>query len=132
MYLMISTRPDLSYLTSLVSRYMSNPGRRHWEATKWVIRYLKWSMGAKLYYQKFDKSKLELIGFLDSDLVGDIDNRRSLTGYIFLYGPNLISWKATLQSIVALSTIEVEYITLTKAIKEALWIKGLMKDFGID
>ena len=50
MYLMISTKPDLSYSTSLVSKYMFNPGRRHWEATKWIIRYLIWSKNAKLCY----------------------------------------------------------------------------------
>lgn len=85
---------------------------------------------AKLYYQKADQSQVELFGFVDSDFTGDI-NKRSLTGYVFLYGPNLISWKVTLQSIVALSTTEAEYIALIEAIKEALWLKGLIKNFGI-
>ena len=63
--------------------------------------------------------------------VCDSDKRRSLTRYVFLYGPNLISWKETLQSIVALSTTEAEYIALAKAVKKGLWLKGLMMDFGV-
>ena len=119
MYLMISTRHDLSWKTT--------PR----EATKWILWYLIWSKYAKLNYQRTTKSKLELIGYLDSDCAGDSDKRRSLTGYVFLYGTNLISWKATLQSITALSINEAEYIALAKAIKEGLWLKRLMKGFGI-
>ena len=131
MYLMISTRPDLSYSASLVSKYMANSGRRHWEATKWIIRYLIWSTHARLNYQRTTEIELELIGYVDSDFAGDSDKRRSLTGYVFLYGRNLISWKAILQSIVALSTTEAEYIALSEGVKERLWLKGLMRDFGI-
>ncbi|XP_038877926.1 secreted RxLR effector protein 161-like [Benincasa hispida] len=132
MYLMISTRPDLSYSTSLVSRYMSNPGKIHWKATKWILRYLIWFKNSKLVYQRSIKPNLELYGYMDADYAGDLDKRRSLTSYLFLFGPNLISWKASLQPIVALSTTEAEYMTLIEAIKEALWLKGLLKDFEID
>ena len=85
----------------------------------------------KLINQNATKSDLELIGYVDYDFVSDSDKRRSLIGYVFLYGPSLISWKATLQSIVALSTTEAEYIALSEAVKEGLWLKILMKDFGI-
>ena len=102
-YLMIYTRPDLSYSSSLISRYMTNLGKRHWEATKWVLRYLKGSMNAQLIYKICLK---ELYGFVDSDYAGDLDKRRSLTGYCFLIGGNLLSWKVSLQPLVVLSSTE--------------------------
>ena len=118
MYLMISTRPDLFYSANLVGRYMTNLGKRHWKVTKWILRYLICSKYAKLNYQRSTKLELELIGCVDSDFTGDSDKRRSLTRYVFLYGSNLISWKAFLQSIVALSTTEEKYIALSKTVKE--------------
>ena len=83
---MISTRPDLSYSSSLINRYMTNLGKRHWKATKWVIRYLNGSMNAQLIYKICPKELFELYGFVDSDYAGDLDKRRSLTGYCFLIG----------------------------------------------
>ena len=68
---------------------------------------------------------------MDSDFVSDGDKGRSLTWYVFLYGPNLISWKATLQSIVALSTIEAQYIALSEAVNEGIWLKGFWNEQSI-
>lgn len=131
MYLMVSTRPDLTYATSLVSRYMALPGKRHWEAVKWVLRYLKGAKEASLHYRRNDQALNEVFGYVDSDFAGDLDKRRSLSGYFFLLGKNLLSWKATLQSVVALSTTEAELIALTEAVKEGIWLKGLLQDFGL-
>lgn len=122
MYLMVSTRPDLSYVASLVSRYMTNPGKRHWEATKWILRYLKGSKSVNLTYCKRDDYPTKIYGYVDSDYAGDLDKRRSLSGYIFFFNGNAISWKAKLQSVVALS----------ESIKEGLWLKGLLSSFGIE
>ena len=69
---------------------------------------------------------------MDPDYVGDLDKRRSLTGYVFSIGGCAISWKATLQASVALSTTEVEYIAITEAIKEAIWLKGLFGELCDD
>ncbi|XP_038880445.1 secreted RxLR effector protein 161-like [Benincasa hispida] len=128
---MVSTRPDIAYATSLVSRYMANLGKRHWKTTKWIMRYLKGTSNSKLMYQQLPNSKPEPIGYVNSDYVGDLDKRRSLSGYIFLYGRYVLSWKATLQSVVALSTTEAEFIALSEAVKEGLWLKGLLCDLGI-
>jgi len=53
-----------------------------------------------------------------------------VTGYAFTIGNSLVSWKATLQPIVALSTIEGEYMALAEAMKEEIWLKGLISDLG--
>ena len=131
MYLMISTKPDLSYSSSLISRNMTNPCKRRWEAAKWVFRYLKGSMNTQLIYKICLKELFELYGFVDFDYVGDLDKKMSLIGYCFLIGGNLLSWKPSLQPMVVLSSIEVEYIALLEAIKEAIWLKGLLKSFGL-
>lgn len=70
-------------------------------------------------------------GYVDADFGGDVDTRRSTTGFIFsLYG-GPISWRSSLQPITALSTTEVEYIGLTEAAKEAIWLKGLLTEMGL-
>ncbi|XP_073360341.1 uncharacterized protein [Aegilops tauschii subsp. strangulata] len=66
-----------------------------------------------------------LVGFVDSDFGGDLDKRRSLTGYVFTIGGCAMSWRATLQSIVACSTADAEYMALSEACKEAIWLRGL-------
>ena len=59
------------------------------------------------------------------DYAGDLGTRRSLTGYIFKFCHSTVSWKANLQLVVALSTVEVEYVVATEAVKEAIWLQGL-------
>ena len=73
-----------------------------------------------------------LIGsYVDADFDGDVDTRRSMTGFIFsLYG-GPISWRSSLQPITALSTTEVKYIKLTEAAKEVIWQKGLLMEMGL-
>lgn len=128
MYAMVCSRPDLAYAASMVSRFMGNPGKEHWLAVKWIFRYLKGTKSIGLIFGKTRSENGKLEGFVDADFAGDVDKRRSLTGYLFtLYG-NVVSWKANLQSIVALSTTEAEYIALTEAIKEAIWLKGFVSE----
>ena len=73
-----------------------------------------------------------IVGYVDSDYAGDLDRRRSLTGYLFTFNNCTVNWKAQLQSVVALSTIEVEYTAAAKAVKEAIWLKGMLKELGVD
>ncbi|KAH9780502.1 hypothetical protein KPL71_008103 [Citrus sinensis] len=62
---------------------------------------------------------------------GDLDNRRSTTSFVFTMYGGAVSWKASLQSVVALSTTEAEYIGLTEAVKEAKWIRGIISELGL-
>jgi hypothetical protein len=101
MYLMVCTRRDIAHTISVVSRYLLCPGKMHWEAVKWILCYLKGTTNACLEFGRNDE---RLTGYVDSDFMGDLDKRRSLTGYVFILGECAISWMATLQSIVALLT----------------------------
>ena len=81
------------------------------------MQYLRGSNSVCL---QFGRTRDGVVGYVDSDYAGDLDKRRSLTGYVFPIRGYAISWKATLQSTIALSTTEAEYMALTKACKEAL------------
>ncbi|XP_040364466.1 secreted RxLR effector protein 161-like [Rosa chinensis] len=130
MYAMICTRPDLAQALSVVSRYMSNLGKPHWEAVKWILRYLKGTRQLGIMFER--KHEVACVaGFVDSDYAGDLDKRRSTIGYVFTCGGGPVSWKATLQAVAALSTTEAEYMALTEASKEAIWLNGLANEFGI-
>ena len=94
----------------MVSRYMHDPGQGHWEAVKWILRYIKGTIDVGLVFKKDNTGKQECIGYVDSDYVGDLDKRRSTTGYVFTFSQAPVSWRSTLQSTVALSTTEAEYM----------------------
>ena len=67
---------------------------------------------------------------LDADFAGDIDNRKSTTGFVFTLGGTAISWTSNLQKIIILSTIEAEYVIATKAGKEMIWLHGFLNELG--
>ena len=132
MYVMVCTRPYIAHAVSLTSRYMSDPGRVHWQTLKWILRYLRGSSDYGILSSAGqDQTRDQLEGFCDSDYAANCENRKSQTGYIFTLFGSAISWKSNLQSVVALSTTEAEYNALTDAVKESYWLKGLLSDFGI-
>ena len=130
MYAMVGTRPDLAYAIGLISRFMSKPGEIHWEAVKWLLRYVKGSSDLSLVFTKSKEFRVQ--GYCDSDFAGDLDKSRSTSGYVFTVGGNAVSWRSCLQSVVALATTEAEYMALSEAVKEAIWIKGLISDMGFN
>uniref|UniRef100_A0A2N9F8B2 Integrase catalytic domain-containing protein n=1 Tax=Fagus sylvatica TaxID=28930 RepID=A0A2N9F8B2_FAGSY len=73
-----------------------------------------------------------VVGYVDADYAGEVDDRRSTTGYVFTLSGGPICWKSTLQSIVAMSTTEAEYMAVAEAAKEALWLNGLVKELGLN
>ncbi|CAA7047040.1 unnamed protein product [Microthlaspi erraticum] len=99
MYAMIGTRPDIAYAIGLVSRFMSKPGDIHWEAVKWLLRYLKGSVGMNLVYTKGKDFSVQV---LVTQIMQEI-----------------------------LTEEEAEFVALTEAVKEAMWIRGLLDDMGL-
>ncbi|XP_031284125.1 secreted RxLR effector protein 161-like [Pistacia vera] len=130
MYSMISTRPDLSFAISLLSRLMSNLGIEHWVALKWLLRYINSTMHVGLDFCKRN-STFDLVEYVDSDFPGDQDSRKSTAAYCFTLGGNCISWKSQLQPLVALSTTEAKYVVVTDAFKEAIWFQGILKEASL-
>ena len=130
MYAMVGSRPDLAFAVGLVSRFMSKPSREHWEAVKWILRYLQGAKDVCLTFKRAGSFDVE--GFCDSDYSTDLDKRRSVTGYVFKVGGNTVSWRSTLQHVVALSTTEAEYMALSEATKEGLWLREFCDELGFD
>jgi hypothetical protein len=127
MYAMVCTRPDIAHAMGVVSRYMNNPGKEHWETVKWILKYLRGTATHALCFEGLD---IVLQGYVDSDMAGDKDRRRSTTGYVFTVGGTPISWISKLQMVVALSTIEGEYFSATEASKEMIWLQRFMEELG--
>lgn len=80
MYLMIYTRHDIAHGISTLSRFMNNPREDHWNALKWLLRYLKGTFDLGLVF-KSNKDCVILNGYTDSDFASDRDNRRSTSSY---------------------------------------------------
>ena len=107
MYAMLCTRSDIAYAVSVTSRFQSNPGLEHWVAVKTVLKYLRRTKDLVLIYGGGD---LQLTGFTDSDFQSDVDDRKSISGFVFTCNGAAVSWKSSKQSITADSTTEAEYI----------------------
>ncbi|KAL4271938.1 hypothetical protein GQ457_13G028490 [Hibiscus cannabinus] len=127
MFAMICTRPDIAQAVGVVSRYMANPCREHWNAVKRILRYIKGSLNVALCYGGSD---FLISGYVDSDYAGDLDKSKSTTGYVFTIAGGAVSWASKLQSVVATSTTEAEYVAATQASKEAMWLKMLLEELG--
>ena len=93
------SRLDLAYVVNAVNRYTKKTNKEHWKGVQWIMRYLRGSNSVCL---QFGRTRDRVARYIDYDYAGDLDKMRSLTGYVFTSGECVISWKATLQSIVAL------------------------------
>ena len=93
MYAMVCTRPDIAHVVGVVSSFMSRPRKQHWEAVKWILRYLRGSLDTCLC---FTSESLKLQDYVDADFAGDIDSRKSPTEFVFTLGGITISWASNL------------------------------------
>ena len=125
MYVMLGTRQDIAYAVRLVSQHCTNPDGHHWTTVKRIFRYLAGTRELGILYGGGTSCE----GFCDSDWGGSAD-RRSTSGYVFIQNGGAISWASRKQSTVALSSTEAEYITLTQAVKEVLWLRTLFSEIG--
>jgi hypothetical protein len=118
MYVMLTTRPDLSAAVNFFSRFQTNATDAQWFGLKRVLRYVQGTIDLGLCYDKgYD---VALTGYADSDWAGDTD-RRSTTGFE-VYGAT-VSWVTKKQSTVAPSSTEAEYVALATAAAELIWMK---------
>lgn len=129
MYLANATRPDIAFAVNDLSRFNIQHAEPHWRAVKRVFRYLK---GTIHYALKFTNENsdtdIELVMYTDADWASEIDSRRSCSGYVGIMAGAAISWQSKRQPIVALSSTEAEYIALSEAVKEVIWLKQLITE----
>ncbi|XP_073112261.1 secreted RxLR effector protein 161-like [Elaeis guineensis] len=120
---------------------MVQPGKEHWQALKGIFRYLMGTVGVSICYGQrggveglsntFKEARRLIGGFVDADFDGDMDIRWSMIDFVFSLFGGPVSWRSYLQPIMALSMNEVEYIGVTKVVKEALWLKGLALEMDL-
>eukprot|EP00253_Pinus_taeda_P006703 PITA_06703 len=124
MYAMVCTRPYVVHAVGVLRRFMSKPGKEHWTTVKRVFRYLRGTSDYGLCYQGrpgLDRV-LDIRGFVDEEWVGDLDQRRSTSGYVFNLFGGAVSWMSKKQSVVALSTTKAKYMAATHASNEVVWL----------
>lgn len=126
MYCAYATRPDITQVLSILSKYNSCPREAHWQAVKRVLRYLQATANYGLTYTKVDRP--EILCYTDSDWAGDQENRRSTSGMVTFIAGGPISYKSQQQPVVALSSTEAEYIAASIATKELVWLKRFLEE----
>ena len=125
---MIYIRPDIAHAVSVVSWFISNLRKEHWTVVKQILRYLRGTSKAWLCFSG-DKPVLQV--YTNADITGDIDSKKSVSGYLLTFTWGAISWQSKLQQCVALATSKVEYIVITEGCKETLWIKNFLQELDV-
>ncbi|XP_062182205.1 secreted RxLR effector protein 161-like [Phragmites australis] len=124
---LVNTWPELAFSVGFVSRFMEQPTSEHMTAVKRILRYIAGTSSFSFHYKKrTGKAKARLIGYSDSDHVGDVDTRKGTSGILFFLGKSLVSWQSLKQRIVALSSCEAEYIAATTATSQGVWLARLL------
>ncbi|KAG8786664.1 hypothetical protein FRC15_010949 [Serendipita sp. 397] len=130
MYAAIATMPQLAYAVQTLSQFSSNPAPEHHTALKRVFRYLVKARDEKwgLTYGGQLESPDELVGYSDADWGSNPNDRKSISGYVFLLGGGAISWSSKKQTSVALSSCEAEYMAACYATRHTIWLRRLLSD----
>jgi hypothetical protein len=149
-YLSVATRPDITFAVSQLSKHLNSYDETHMTAAKRVLRYLKKTKDMGILFsgdvgelssyahsnyngpppeQVFNR---QVISFTDADFGGNVFDRRSVTGYVNMFAGGAVSWKSQTQPTTALSTLESEYMAMSKGAQEVIWIRLLLKELKVD
>ncbi|KAE9168267.1 hypothetical protein PF002_g30656 [Phytophthora fragariae] len=130
MYLACGTRPDISVAVAKLSRFLENPGEKHWDAGIKVVRYLLKTKDVGIVYDGLLGTQPE--AYSDADWAGNRDDRRSVSGMLLMLCGAPVVWSSTFQKTVALSSTEAEYMALSDCVKECVWMRRLLKEIGAE
>jgi hypothetical protein len=122
-------RPDIMLSVGMCARYQAAPKESHMMAVKRVFRYLIHTPTFGLWYPK--GSSFELVGYSDSDWVGDKVDRKSTSGACQFLGRSLVRWSSKKQNCVSLSTAEAEYVAGASCCAQLLWMRQTLEDYGV-
>jgi hypothetical protein len=107
---------------------MERPTEIHLQVAKRILRYLKGTAELGIAYKRGGEE--EFVGFTDSDYAGDIDDRKSISGYTFMLGTGAISWSSKKQPVVTLSTTEAEFIAAAYCACQGVWLRRVLEKLG--
>ncbi|KAI5346452.1 hypothetical protein L3X38_014331 [Prunus dulcis] len=125
------TRPDLAYAVNTVCQYMNNPTDVHWLLVKRILRYVQGTLRLGINFTSIStrvSDRWQLSAYSDADWAGDINTRRSTTGFVVFLGPNPISWQSKKQGSVSRSSTEAEYRALANTAADIAWIRQVLQD----
>jgi hypothetical protein len=123
LYVAVNTRPDIAHTVMSLARHVQAPARAHWQRALKVLRYLKVNTGGLVFTQR---SSATLEAFADASFATDSTTGRSTTGFVLMLCGAAVAWRSKLQSCVAQSTTEAEYISLALAAAEVNWLRQLL------
>jgi hypothetical protein len=127
LWLATRTRPEISFIVGVLSRFFSAPTMEHMQVALDVLRYLKGCSSLGLI---FHKDSNHLLGYSDADWAGDVESSKSVTGFCFLLHGAAVSWLAKLQACVATSSQHAEYMSAGSAAREGVWLRMVLEEFG--
>src|SRR6202522_1621544 len=126
----LATRPDLSFSVSLLAHFQANPGVDQWNALLHVVGYIKNTIVYGLIYSPdYD---IPPHAFVDADYGGCKDTRRSTSGYVFIMAGGAVSWSSKRQATVALSTVEAEYVAMSRCAQQMVWMHSWLNEAEIE
>lgn len=132
-YMMVGTRPDLSYSVTKLSQKLANPTERDMCIAKGVLRYLRGTADYSLSFVRSTHDANDLKAYCDSDWGSNVEDRKSISGYTFLFNESgFVSWKTKKQQTVALSSCEAEYMALGLCVQESLFLRNLLNDLQME
>ena len=125
----LGSRPDVAAAIRTCSQYMAEGADSHWQAAKRILRYLKGTSSTGVVYTKEEKFTLK--AYCDSDWAQDVDDRKSITGYVIYAQGGAIVWKSKKQPTTARSSAEAEYVSLADTVAELMWVLMALKELGV-
>ena len=114
-----------------MSKFCQSPGQAHWMAVKRILRYIKGTVNRPLVFQSkgsLVKDQLCVSVFSDADWAGDVDDRRSTSGYVVRIGNSSVIWSTKKQKTVSLSSAEAEYMAFALATQEVKWVHQFLSE----
>lgn len=128
LYISVNTRPDIAASVAILAQKTNGPRQDDWNELKRVLRYLKGTADLKLALAGKDNPKL--FGYADANWAEDRSDRKSNSGYVFIFNGGVISWMCRKQGCVALSSTEAEFMALSEACQEAIWLRKVLLDLN--
>jgi hypothetical protein len=132
MYPMLGTRPNLGYAIAALGRHTANPGPDHQRALEHIFQYLQGISDQQLVFKQGTPGGPTLFGYADTDWASDVNDRKLTSSYMFKLAGAAVSWSSKKQTSVALSSTEAEYISGAHAAKEAVWLRQLLSELGLN
>ena len=131
LYIAITTRPDVVPAVSACGKFAENPGKSHWDALLRILAYLHGTQHLCLELGEVSKD-IVLTAYADADWAGDLDKRKSRSGYVVLCNNSPIIWSSKLQNSVALSSTESEYVSLSLTSRDVIWCRTFLCELGFE